>query len=139
MLMRKQQYIMPWTVLIGTALALAVSIAFAGLGAVLIDNESISIEAIPYITFAAWIVATFLCTLTVGLTGEGKWLLHCCISAGLYGIILLCVGMLIFDGASSAALYGFTAMLIGFVLAIFIVAKRRSVPLKRKNFNFKFK
>jgi len=128
-----------WPMVIGVVLAVVMSIISAALGAVFMDNESIQIGAIPYISYAVWVVSSFLCAYFSGRAGEGKWLLRSGIATGIYYIILLSIGILIFGGATADIIYGLLAGLVGFVGAVFIISKKQKVPANRKVRNFKIK
>ena len=136
---RNQSSNLYWHIVIGVVLAVVMSILSAALGAVFMDNESIQLGAIPYISYAAWVVSSFLCAYFSGRAGEGKWLLRSGIATGIYYIIMVSIGILIFGGATGDMIYGFLAGLVGFIGAVLIISKKQKVLGNRKIRNFKMK
>ena len=128
-----------WSMGIGVVIAIALSVLSAAMGAVFIDNETIGTEAIMYVTFVVWIISGFLCAYISGQTGESKWLLRSAIAVVIYYSILLCTGIIIFDGVGEGALYGLLGNLIGFVGAVFLIAKSKKMSTGRNMRKFKIK
>lgn len=128
-----------WSMVIGVVIAIALSVLSAAMGAVFIDNETITIEAIPYITFVVWVISGFLCAYISGRTGEEKWSQRSVIAVIIYCIVLLCVGILIFDGIDASVLYGLLGNLLGLICAVLLVTKRKRMSAGRKLRKFKMK
>lgn len=136
---RNQSRNLYWPMVIGVVLAVILSTLSAALGAVFIDNESIQIGAIPYISYAVWAISSFLCAYFSGRAVEGKWLLRSGIATGIYYIILLGTGILIFGGATGDIIYGLIAVLAGFAGSVLIIFKKQKAPGNRKMRHFKIK
>jgi putative membrane protein (TIGR04086 family) len=125
--------------IIGIVTAMVLSILSAAVSAVFVDNESIKIGAIPYISFLVWVISSLLCAFISGRTGEGSLLLRCGIAVGIYYCILLCIGIVAFDGLNGNVLYGLVGCFLGLVIAIIVISKTHRVPVSRKIHNIKMK
>jgi len=128
-----------WSVTIGVLQAVAISVLTAALGAVFIDNESIQINAIPIITIIAWFISSFLCAVFSGYTGEGRWALRSGIATGIYYLIMMSVGILVFDGLSGNVLYGFITGIAGFLIAMVLLVRKQKKSINRKMRNLKLR
>ena len=128
-----------WSIGIGVIIAMVLSVLSAAMVAVFIDNETIGIEAIPYVTFVVWVISAFLCAYISGRKGEGKWILHSAVAAVIYYSVLLSAGIVIFDGVNGNALNGLLGSLLGFIGASFLVAKGKKSSAGRKMKKFKIK
>ena len=126
-------------VLLGLILSAVSAILLAALATVFLDNESMQIDMIPYISFAIWIITSFLGAFVSGWAGEEKMFLRSVITSAAFYIIFLASGILVFDGIGSDALYGFLGCLIGLVAAVFLNARRGSAFKNRKVHKMKFK
>ena len=126
-------------IILGVVLALITAILLSALGAVFLDNESLQIGVIPYVTFVIWFATSFLGAFFSGRIGEGKWLLKSGVTVILYHIILLAVGIFLFDGVTGSVIYGLLCGLAGFLLEIFVMTRRGRMPGNRKFRNFKIK
>ncbi len=119
-------------IVIGVVQAIIISVMIAALGAVFIDNESVSVGAIPVICFIAWFLSSFMCAIYSGRKGDGRWVLHSAIATLIYYILIMSIGIFIFDGLSGAAISGLIAGVLGFVLAIILLIKKKKRLINRK-------
>ena len=125
-------------IIIGVVLAIILTILMSAISAIFLDNESIGLNLIPYISVIIWLVSGFVSAFCAGYAGEGNWILRSIIATGIYYVILLGVGILLFDGVDGDVVVGLIAGVIGFVLALFAISRKRKMPMNRKLKNFKF-
>lgn len=124
---------------IGIVTGLVLSILSAAVSAVFVDNGTIKIDAVRYISFFVWITSSLLCAYIAGSTGEGNLLVRCGISTGVYYGILLCIGIVVFDGVNKNIILGSVGSLLGYIIAVILLSKTRRAPVGRKMRKFKRK
>lgn len=132
MRIKKQSGRTYWAIAFGVLQAVIISVLLAALSAVFIDNESVGIHTIPFIAMIAWFASSFMCAFYSGRKGEGRWVVHSIIATGIYIILLLGAGILIFDGLSGSIFPGLISGALGCLLSIFIQFKRMNKPVNRK-------
>lgn len=127
------------SMILGVALSAVTTVLLAALGAVFVDNETLSIGSIPYISYIILALSSFLCAFVSGRSGGEKWLLRSGLAIGIYYLILIGVGVWIFDGITGGVIYGLFAGLLGLVGAVLLISRRQNKPRSKKMRSFRIR
>ncbi len=123
-----------WPVMIGAGLSVAVTIALLALTAMLIVNQSISLNSARFVVPVVHFLALFIGCLMGGKIGNENKLYVClCIAAVIY---VLCVAavILLFDGVFFGIVPSLLCGIVGSMLALWVAsrAKKRTASRYRK-------
>ncbi len=120
--------------LVGIIVSAAITILLVCIGALFIQNEYISINSITIIGMIIEFIAAFFGLFLTGKMQKGREEAAMGITAGAYCTLLLCVGMLLFDGLSVAFFGGLTAVTGAYVMTLFLLKSTKNRQNhKRKN------
>ena len=120
------------SMILGVALSVVTTVLLAALGAVFIDNETLNIGGIPCISYIVLGLSSFLCVFVSGRNRGERWLLRSGLAISIYYLLLIGVGILIFDGITGGVIYGLLAGLLGFAGAAFLISRRQFKLKNRK-------
>ena len=124
------------SMILGVALSVVTTVLLAALGAVFVDNETLSIGGIPYISYIILALSSFLCAFVTGRNTGEKWLLRSGISIMIYYLILIGAGVMIFEGITGSVFYGLLAVLLGFAVSVILISRRQTKPKRGKMRSF---
>ncbi len=114
------------SVFVGVAASVAISTLIIITVSLCVLNEYFEFDKIQYIALIGMLICAFIGALVSGKTTYENKILVCCISVGLYYLLTLGIGILLFDGVGGSALWGILACVIGCATGIYVVMKPKS-------------
>lgn len=119
----------------GILASILTSIILAMLTAVLVINEKFSENGMHYFSFGITLVSSMIGGLIAGKRMGGKYALATFLTGGIYYLVLIGVGILLFDGLASGVWTILAAIGIGSICACTICITGKSRGRKRKTFS----
>ena len=122
---------------IGIVLSILVMLGFGAIGAWLISDEKMDITFISWIAIIIQAAGGFIGTFVSLLLVKEKLAVTTGINIAVLSLILLCVGMLVFDGISAGILTGIASIAVGGAVACIIRLKPKSGKFKKRKMHFR--
>lgn len=130
--MRTMSRSMPMGIVIGTFSAIGITLAFAAILASMIVNEQIGINSLQYCIFVITTISALAGSVTAGKYTNEKPAISCGIAALIYGLILMFVGILFFDGGFKGVWTSLISIVIGCLFACTICLRKKGRGYGRK-------
>ena len=128
----RQKQGMPMGILIGVTTALLFAFVLSALAALLIINDRIDPGRVRLLTFFTTVVSSLISGVVTGKITQSKPAISCGITVITYGLILLAVGILFFDGGLHGVWTSIAAMAIGYVGACTIcISRKKRSPIRK--------
>lgn len=117
---------------LGALLAIVVSISAILIQPFMVLSEYVKPESIQLLSVATQLIAGFVGTfVAISLVSDKRYpVAALCI--GVYILILICVGLLLFDGLTSWAIPGILGSSIGALGAVLLFQRKKSIKIRRK-------
>lgn len=115
----------------GALLAVAISLAFALLIPFSVLSGMVDMNAAIVMIPAVQGISAFLGAVIAGKLTQNNKLLSVGVVSGVYIAILICTGLLFFDGLGEGVVIGILSVIIGSAVAILILNKRKSASKSR--------
>ena len=130
--MRTNSRSMPIGIIIGICSSVGITLAFAAILASLIVNERIGINSLQYYTFVITAIAALTGGVIAGKYTNEKPAISCGAAALIYGLILMFVGILFFNGDFHGVWTSLISIIIGCLLACTICLRKKVRGYTRK-------
>ena len=111
---------------IGLIVSMVASLLITMITSICIMNEYIELNGAIYIVIIGQFICAFTGVLTAGKIAPENKMIACVVSAGAFFLIMLGIGMLLFDGVGRTALWGLLSCAAGSILGIFFIFKAQS-------------
>ena len=128
----KEKQNMPVGIFIGVCIALALTFLFSALLALLIVHEHVNINKTGLFTFTITVISSLVSAVIAGKSTQAKPALSCGLSAIIYGLIILGIGILFFDGRLQGIWTSLVAIIIGYLGACTIcISKKKGSHIRK--------
>ena len=118
---------------IGTLSAVGVSVFVMLVQPFSILNEYLKPEAIQILAVSTQLIAAFAGTLVAISIANDKRYLVAALCAGMFFLILLCTGLLFFNGLTTWAIAGLLGSMTGAGCAVLLRERKKGAKIRRKN------
>ena len=117
---------------LGVVISFFSAAAMSFIAPIFIINEYCDQDVLQWFCGIIQLVSTFLGALVCGTLSRDNVLTAAVLGGICWFALLICMGILLFDGAIGGIVLEGVAGLVGCALAVFVLIRQRNTPIKRK-------